>query len=170
MIATVADVRKMFSVADGEYLDCTPYLAIGFFAGIRSEELGKLQWEQVDFENKAVVVLSSSAKGRARRIVDISPNLMAWLVPYKKESGPVLEASVEAYRTQMRNAMGYAKWPQNVMRHSFASYHFAKHRNESLLMQLMGHADDGRILHNQYKALVLPNDAEAFWSIFPHDR
>lgn len=173
-ILPVSEIKRLLDLAAprGEefFYDCTTYLAIGFFSGIRPEEMEKLQWEQVDFENKTIAILSSSAKGRARRIVDMSPNLMAWIRPYydmDHGAGSVLPISVRVLRDQMRRAAKLDRWPQNVMRHCFASYHFAKHRNEPLLMQLMGHGDDGRILHNHYRALVQPNAAEAFWNIFP---
>lgn len=168
VISTVADVQRALAVAKTSgFYDCTPYISIGYFSGIRPNEIDALQWEQVDFENKTLTVLTASAKGRARRIVDMSENLIAWLLPYREPSGSVLAVSVRTLRMQMRSAMGLDRWPQNVMRHSFASYHFAHHRNEALLKQLMGHGDDGRILHNHYRALVQPNDAKAFWAIFP---
>lgn len=165
-IFPVETVRKALSVAVGIH-DCRTYMAIGFFAGIRAEEMEQLDWAQVDFENKTITVLTATAKGRARRIVDMSENLMAWIGPLQQLSGPVMAASIRVMRIQMREAMGLDKWPGNVMRHSFASYHYAMHRNEPLLMQLMGHGDDGRILHNHYRALVQPNAAKEYWAIFP---
>lgn len=174
VIASVEIVRKIMVAAKGaggEFdNDFTPYVAVGFFSGIRPDEIEKLQWEQVDFENKTITVLSGSAKGRARRIVDMSENLMAWIRPYydkANRTGPVSEVSSRVTRIHLRTALGYPKWPHNIMRHSFASYHYAFHRNEQLLMQLMGHGDDGRILHNHYRALVQPNAAKEFWNIFP---
>ncbi|HEY5894055.1 MAG TPA: hypothetical protein VIT91_12565, partial [Chthoniobacterales bacterium] len=38
---------------------------------------------------------------------------------------------------------GATPWPRNAMRHSFASYHLAAHRNETATQAQMGH-DSGR--------------------------
>lgn len=167
VIASVADVRRALENRKQGLFDATSWLAIGFFAGLRASEISELQWEQVDFENKTVTVLTAFAKGRARRIIDMSPNLVAWLSLVAQKTGPVIPAPVAALRKQMCGAMGWSRWPQNVMRKSFASYHMGLHRNEALLKIFMGHGDDGRILHNHYRALVQPNAAKEFWNIFP---
>ncbi len=167
VIASIETVKSMLAAAKGAEWDYTPYVAIGCFAGLRPDEMNRLDWAQVDFINKTIVVLSAAAKGRARRVIDMSSNLMAWIQPYRKESGRLLEHEVSLIRGRIRKAMKLAKWPHNIMRHSYASYHYGFHRNESLLMALMGHADDGRILHNHYRAVVQPIAAREFWEIYP---
>lgn len=166
-IADITTVKKLLKEAKTDDFDYTDYIAIGFFSGLRPDEIAKLQWEQVDFVNKTITVLSASAKGRARRVVDMSSNLMAWIQPLAKKTGPVMEVSASEIRTTLGPKMGWERWPHNIMRHSYASYHYGLHRNESLLMALMGHADDGRILHNHYRAIVQPIDAKAYWEIYP---
>lgn len=167
VIANIETVRKLLIAAEASGKLAIKYVAIGLFSGIRSGEIAALDWEQVDFENKTITVLTACAKSRARRIVDMSENLMAWIRPYQKPKGSVLGDDISAARKSVQKSVGWQKWPHNILRHSFASYHYAQHRNEPLLMQLMGHGDDGRILHNHYRALVQPNDAKAFWNIFP---
>ena len=59
------------------------------------------------------------------------------------------------------------KWPDNGMRHSFGSYHFAKHNNGALTATEMGHRGETRTLFSHYRALVRPKEAERFWKIKP---
>ena len=48
-----------------------------------------------------------------------------------------------AYRVAIRNVAAetkLARWPNNGLRHSFASYHLAKHQNAPQLALEMGHS------------------------------
>ncbi len=169
-IFSVFEVRRKFALTLFDDRDpllpaCQPYLAIGIFAGIRPEEIERLHWEQIDFANATITVLGADAKCRARRIVDMSPNLVSWIRPFARKSGKVLKYPVRQLRSVIRKAMGLAEWPHDVLRHSFGSYHFGKHRNEALVKNQMGHSDDGRMFFSHYRVLVHPKDAALFWEI-----
>ena len=68
----------------------TPFLAIGGFAGLRSAEIERLDWKNVNFERGFIEVRADTCKTRARRLVPISENLRAWLKPFAMPSGPVV--------------------------------------------------------------------------------
>jgi hypothetical protein len=52
------------------------------------------------------------------------------------------------------------------MRHSFASYHLAKHREAPRTAVLLGHPNP-TLLYRTYWELVLPQEADKFWEIVP---
>ena len=54
-----------------------PYLALGVFAGIRPDEIMRLDWAEVG--KTGVEIQAAKAKTRKRRIVSVSNNLRAWL-------------------------------------------------------------------------------------------
>src|ERR1700678_3736084 len=58
-----------------------PYLAIGAFAGLRTAELHRLDWSEIDLDRGFITVAASKAKTRRRRLVPISDNLKFWLPP-----------------------------------------------------------------------------------------
>lgn len=147
--------------------DCRAYLSIGMFAGIRPEEMVRLDWKQVDLATNTITVTGRNAKCRARRIVDISPNLAAWLRPIARTSGPVLRHPISDLRSAARSVLGFSEWPHDVLRHTFGSYHFGYHRNEALVKNQMGHSDDGRMFFHHYRVMVPPKHAADFWSITP---
>jgi integrase len=68
--------------------------------------------------------------------------------------------------TQAWKAAGLEKWPHNVLRHSFASYHLAKHQDAPRLALDMGHVSPHMIFSN-YREIVTPEEAERYWQIFP---
>jgi hypothetical protein len=59
------------------------------------------------------------------------------------------------------------KWPDNGIRHSFGSYHFAQHSNATLTAAEMGHRGNTQTLFAHYRALVKPKDAAQYWGIKP---
>ena len=81
-----ATVKAATEVADD---DLRAVLAIGGFAGLRSAEIERLEWADVDLDGGHITVTAGKAKTASRRIIPIADNLRAWLTPYKEQSGPV---------------------------------------------------------------------------------
>ena len=77
------------SQASGRHL-ATPFLAIGAFAGLRSAEIERLDWKNVNLKRGFIEVRAETCKTRARRLVPISDNLRAWLKPFAVPAGPVV--------------------------------------------------------------------------------
>jgi integrase len=145
-----------------------PYVALGLFAGLRSAELMRINWEAVKVADKAIVVGAKVAKKRSRRVVEMSDTLYAWLKLCQKVNGPVVD--VEHFRDNMealRKAAGIEAWPHNGLRHSYGSYHLAAFGDQIKTAAQMGHRDSN-VIHNHYKALVVKAEAEKFWTLAPH--
>lgn len=67
---------------------------------------------------------------------------------------------------RMVDAAGYkGNWPQNVMRHSFVSYHLAQFGDIQTTALEAGHSPD--MLFRHYRELVTKDAAAEFWSITP---
>ena len=145
-----------------------PAVAIGLFAGLRVSEIMRLDWSSVDLSRGLIEVAARKSKTAQRRLVTVSPNLRAWLEPLARGAGPVAPQA-GTYRRQLaraRRAAGIEPWPRNALRHSFASYHLALHRNAAETALQLGHSES-RTLFAHYRELVKPDDAKAFWQIFP---
>ena len=143
-----------------------PVLAIGAFAGLRPEEINKLQWEDLDFHERTIRVNASAAKTRKKRFAEISENLIAWLRPYVGRRGPVAPPNLQKLRRKTMEAAGIKSWPQDVLRHSFASAHYAYHKNPAHTALLLGHRDQSMLL-THYRDLMKPSDARNYWHIRP---
>lgn len=143
------------------------YVILVLCCGLRPEEARQLSWEAVDLERGRVRVESNISKVHRRRIVDMEGTAKAWLV-YAKQLGSVLpfsQSSLKRFVAKLRRALGMDAWPQDALRHSFASYHLAKHRNAERTSLLMGNSR--QILLRHYRGLVTQEDAEAFWKLHP---
>ena len=65
-----------------------------------------------------------------------------------------------------REAAGIKEWPQNALRHSFASYHLAHFNDAALLALELGHTNSNLVFQH-YRQLVKPKQAERYWKIAP---
>jgi hypothetical protein len=64
-IFTPAEMTRLLAAASAEFLPC---LALGAFAGLRSAEIERLQWSDIDLPARHIVVGASRAKTASRRI------------------------------------------------------------------------------------------------------
>lgn len=116
-----------------------PHVALGLFAGLRTSELERLDWAEIDLADKTVEIKAEKAKTRARGIVEPSDNLLEWLRPYTKRTGKIAPKSPDYHFGEVRKLAGIKEWHINAMRHSAASYHLAMHRNAALTANLLRH-------------------------------
>jgi integrase len=146
--------------------ELVPYVAIGAFAGLRRAELERLDWKEVDLQSGLIEVTASKAKSARRRFVRIQPNLAKWLQPYVKLSGNVTPQNYRELFDTARDAAGIHEWPQNALRHGFASYHLARFNDAAALALELGHTNSNLVFQH-YRQLVKPKQAERYWKIAP---
>jgi integrase len=158
--------EQMRTVLEKAPLEFAAYLAIGAFTGLRSAEIERLDWAEIDLPGKLIQVKAENAKSAQRRFVTVSDNLAAWLAPYVRKSGPVTEPeNVRGWREKTCKA-AEIDWPDNGLRHSFASYHFAQHKNAALTATELGHTSSAMVFRH-YRELVRPDAAAQWWQIVP---
>lgn len=145
-------------------------MAIGCFAGLRTAELvggGGLQWSDIDFEERLIVVPASLAKTRDRREVLITDNLMSWLVRHRARKGRVTVADKKFrdWRSKACEAVGVT-WPSNGARHSFGTYYAKLHGYRDAADQL-GHIGSIAMLKAHYSGKCTKEQATEYFSIIP---
>src|SRR5262249_45921400 len=115
------ELAKLLSEADAE---AALYLALGAFTGMRSAELIRLEWSDINLERGYIIVAKEKAKTATRRLVPIQPNLMKWLAPHRAPADRVFMSERAADRT-IAFAKKHVTWPTNALRHSYATYRLA---------------------------------------------
>ena len=158
-IHSPAQVRHVLETARAD-LNLCRYLAIRYFAGLRGSEAASLDESQIHPARGFIDVTAAKSKTRRRRLVTIAPALAAWLA-----LGGVLPlGDVNTKLWKLTRQIGF-RWPRNVTRHSFVSYHLAEFQSAGKTALEAGHTE--QILFNHYRELVTKEDAAAFWSIVP---
>lgn len=163
-ILTPDETRSLLSACVDNEPDALGVLVLCLFGGLRRAEAEKLDWSEIGREY--VEVKAHKAKTRRRRLVKVSPQLRQWL-ECARDVGAQLPA--RNYAGKLASILGKAglkeNWPQNALRHAFASYHLAKYRNENDTASLMGSSP--QMVYQHYRELVQPGEAEAFLGLLP---
>ncbi len=163
-IYTPAEIAKLLASADSDFLPC---LAIGAFAGLRSAEIERLKWQDVDLKSRHIIVGADVAKTASRRVVPVADNLAAWLASYSEHKGKVWSgSSIGFYKAQVATAKAAGvDWKQNALRHSFASYRLAQTQNAAQVALECGNSP--KIIFAHYRELVKPADALKWFAVTP---
>ena len=164
-IYTPKEMTALLSAAGPEMV---PFLAISGFAGLRSKELERLDWAEVQLARGFIELKRSKTKTGQRRLVPILPNLAQWLGPYVQESGRVWlygDSHLSHLKKQVAEEAGI-QWKHNALRHSFASYRLAQIQNANQVALETGHTV--KILFTNYRELVTPEEAKSWFEIVPN--
>jgi integrase len=171
-IFTPAEIRVILDTAPVELL---PVVALGAFAGLRAEEIRRLDWKAVDFLRKRIDVDGGISKTAAHRYVPINETLFAWLQPVAKAAGRVAPSNL--YRRLLKFhrelAEGDAKkgrpaveWKNNALRHSFASYALEREQDAARVALWLGHTSP-KVTFEHYRERVTPEAAEEWFAVLP---
>lgn len=177
-ILTAEETEKIFRAADPEII---PFLTLSFFCGIRRATIERLDWRDVRFEEKRVIVPKHKGKNQTRYQVTLQENALAWLRPYVRESGSLLAPvravnregmafgapSSTATRRLILEAASRAgiSLPDNVGRHTFISMHVAAF--ESIDKTSLEGNTSPAMIKGTYLDIVTRAEAERYWAIYP---
>ena len=145
------------------------YLAIAFFAGLRTKEIRTLGFENLDWQANEILVPPHLEKNVRGKNLPMNPTLMAWLKSEKDLplSGPIIPLSDKNFRLARNKILQKTKivWPNNCARHSFATHTYSLeglHRTCTLL------GDTSMdMVNSRYVALANRETAQRYFSLRP---
>lgn len=165
-ILVAEQAARLLEVADAEIL---PAIAIGLFAGLRPEEVRRLDWADVLWYKNEIFVKAIKSKTAKQRNVPMEANLIEWLAPYRTATGPIWNRSksnLEKRITAAGVAAGIASWPKDGLRHSYGSHHYAAYDNAPLTAARMGH-ETTEMLFDHYCNQRCKDEGLAYFQIRP---
>lgn len=160
--------------------ECVPAVALMMFAGIRPREVERLEWTDIDWEEKVVSIAPRHSKTGGCRHVSILPRLEKILRERRGGNGgggnsenasraAICPPNWARKWARIRIAAGWIfpekPWRQDVLRHTFASYHLKFFKNLPLLQCEMGHSSL-KLLQTRYLSMrgITRSAAERFWN------
>jgi integrase len=162
-IYTPQELRSILANIDERLL---PFVCLGAFAGIRSAEIARMTWEQVDLRKGYILLDKGFTKTKRRRIIPICDALRGWIETIENRKGRIYEFTATGLDQLIR-----ANWPQGIakrkngFRHSYGTYRFAQLQDEQKTSAEMGNSP--KLLREHYAELATPEDAKAWFSIAP---
>jgi integrase len=163
-IYTPSEMDDLLRHAPANFL---PFIALGGFAGLRTAEIERLDWQDVDLAGGFIHVAAEKSKTRSRRLVPILPNLARWLAPFALQSGRVWTGTPQTIRDRRADTCKAANvpWKNNALRHSFISYRLADIQNAAQVALEAGNSP--AMVFRHYRELVKPDAAKTWFAIAP---
>lgn len=141
-----------------------PYFALALFAGIRPRELHRLKKKDVNLKSKTITIDAEQSKTRRRhRFVTIEPKLLS-LIKGRDIEAALSEKNFRRDFDAVRALAGLLDdWQDDIMRHSFGSYHLSQYGDAKRTAREMGNSED--IVFQNYYDRVSKEDAGVFWRV-----
>jgi integrase len=143
-----------------------PFFAIGMFAGLRVDEIMKLDWKHINLVNRKIDLTWFTTKTLQPRWAPVSDNLATILQSHAKPEGSLIPRSqqrLRKLREKAEKAAGLWPWPNNAARHSYISYRLSLIEDVAKVALEAGH--DPKTLAQWYRRPILKADAEAYFKI-----
>jgi integrase len=182
-ILTPAQMRECIEVAEDlpepDRSRWLCYLALGGFAGLRTEEIFYVLWEDIS-DDEIFVRQPKRVRGWQPRYVRLEARCKAVLglavrpVAVGKVGGkfalsaekvlPGGQRELYTIRKAAMDLLGWERWPQNCLRHSFGTYHLANYKDLAATRTEMGHESES-VTRRHYAIAAKRADAADWWRV-----
>jgi len=169
---TAVEMRRLIAAADEEIL---PLILIGGFAGLRTSEIERLDWQDIDLEDGFIEVKSVEGKksDERRRIVPIKDNLKKFLEPLAKKVGKVIPLANTAKHLLKTAAetgdeakeIKPLEWKHNALRHTYISARVAESGDVPRVADEAGNSP--QVIRSNYLKRIRPAMAAEWFAIAP---
>jgi integrase len=141
------------------------YLALCLFGGIRPDEVARMTWQRnVKMDTKEIFLQVGITKTKRERIFGMPENLFAWLEFCQHVTPLVPATNIQNMRVRLCKPLTFP-WIADGLRHTFATFHYAKHKSFEQLRHVMGNSP--RIIDRFYKGAISHTAVDKFWIITP---
>ncbi len=180
-ILTVAETEALFRANEHEDPEICGLLALGAFGGMRASAIERLSHGEIKLDEWAILTPAEKTKKRRRNYIEGLPeNLWLWLertpaaafklTPRqiaKRREKAFIRAGLLVTKAEARKTGARPKSPpKNCLRHSFATYHVALHRDPGNTALLISHKNQN-VLYEHYLGVASKKDAERYFGITP---
>lgn len=140
----LAETKRLIKTAQRESPVYAVVAALLVYTGIRPREVRRLTWRDIDTEEKIITVRSQCSKTGGVRQVEIPPVLNRLLITHSRElkEEKICPTDWQRRWRKIRDTSGFrGRWVQDVLRHTYASFHAKNYADLPRLQLNMGHRD-----------------------------
>ena len=174
-ILSAEDTRTVLQQMEKDSPQMVAGMVLGFFAGIRTEEISRVFWNMIDLDEQEIHLPASVSKAAESRIIPLEANAIEWLSEYAGSPKSRVIPGDSDFRAKRRfekarlDAVKTAgiRWVHNAARHSFGSYHSRLKGSEHETFSAMGHSNIRTFRKHYQNTSITKADCEAYWAIFP---
>ncbi|MFO1461442.1 MAG: tyrosine-type recombinase/integrase [Verrucomicrobiota bacterium] len=159
-VFTPDEFRRLLEASSGE---TRVALVLCGFCGVRTAELLRLTWGDVNLGQRVVVIGPDIAKTAARRVIPLCPAAAAWLAPIAGREGKVFPGDPRTI-AKVGESIGIA-WKRNALRHEFCSARLAVTKNAPEVAFEAGNSP--AMIQKHYRAMLTEAEGQAWFNIMP---
>lgn len=140
----LTETKRLIKTAQRESPVYAIVAALLVYTGIRPREVRRLTWRDIDTEEKTITVRSQCSKTGGVRQVEIPPVLNRVLIAHSRElkEEKICPTDWQRRWRKIRDNSGFrGRWVQDVLRHTYASFHAKNYADLPRLQLNMGHRD-----------------------------
>ncbi len=155
------------------------FFILGFFAGLRSSEIFRARWEDIELDQSSLRVPCPKGitNGGRPRLVELEPSTVSLISKFQTDGkgrprrGVIVPNPwrITEWKRRVLIPAGLS-WGNdsfhNVMRHTYATMHVSAFRNAAATALNLGHGHSSRILEEHYMGLTPRNTGIRYWSMF----
>ena len=147
----LSETKRLIKTAQRESPEYAIVTALLVYTGIRPREVRRLTWRDIDTEEKTITVRSQCSKTGGVRQVEIPPVLNRLLITHKSQNtSHICPTDWQRRWRKIRDNSGFrGRWVQDVLRHTYASFHAKNYTDLPRLQLNMGHRDQS-LLRSRY--------------------
>ena len=164
----LSETKRLIKTAQNESPEYAIVAALLVYTGIRPREVRRLTWRDIDTEEKIITVRSQCSKTGGVRQVEIPPVLNRVLIAHSRElkEEKICPTDWQRRWRKIRDNSGFrGHWVQDVLRHTYASFHAKNYADLPRLQLNMGHYDVS-LLRSRYVNMrgISNTDARNFFN------
>jgi hypothetical protein len=175
---TLEQCQVLLATVAREDAELLGFLGLGLFAGVRPAEIRRLGWSDWVPAAGEITIAAGKAKTRQRDVIEVLAPGPAWVEMGRRATVEALGAEVAArapicpmnfvrrWERARRVAGVLEDWPEDGLRHTAATMHYAAFRNEAAVQAMLRHRSSA-MLHRHYRGLATRAEAEGFWGLTP---
>jgi site-specific recombinase XerD len=160
-----ADLAPGFNIRYATGQGLLPLLVLGGFAGLRTAEIQRQLWSDINLERGFIRVTAAKGNTAQKRLVPISLNLRSWLQICNQTCETCCEYPRPNEATARLAKRAGIEWKHNGLRHSFISYRVAETQDVAKVSLEAGNSP--KMIFRHYRELVTPDEARAWFAISP---
>jgi integrase len=163
-IFTPEELRKLLHAATPRLATA---IAIQAFAGVRTAELMRMTWNDIERRKGHIEVSALNAKTASRRLIPIHKNLSVWIQQREMETDriwPVIQSEFYEQLAKLAKKVEVT-YNKNALRHSFISYRIAE--SQDIAATSLEAGNSPKVIFQSYRELVTPDEGKEWFRILP---
>jgi len=147
-----------------EHAPMRGYYSLCLFGGVRPEEAQRLVWgEHVKMDTNEIYIPAAISKTKKDRLFVMPGPLYIWLATCSQKK-PFIPVNFRKLKDRVIKSLKL-KWIPDGLRHTFATFHYAKHKNLEELRHIMGNSPS--VIERFYKGTISAKQVKKFWMLVP---